>query len=82
MKIIDEKGRLFKKINIIDFFVLLFIVGFILPSGYFGWKIYTRKPPAPASAPAPAPEIRQYYELKEKVYEFISEHKKMKKYFE
>ncbi|MFH0935358.1 MAG: DUF4330 domain-containing protein [Candidatus Omnitrophota bacterium] len=39
MKIIDEKGRLFGKINIIDFLVILFLIG-MLPMFYFGYKGY------------------------------------------
>jgi len=42
MKIIDEKGRLFGKINIIDFLVILFLFSFT-PMLYFGYKIFTRK---------------------------------------
>lgn len=43
MKVIDEKGRLFGKINIIDFLVILFLVSF-LPMLYFAVKLY-KKPP-------------------------------------
>ena len=39
-KWMDEKGRLFGKINIIDFAVILFLL-FILPMFYFGYKIYS-----------------------------------------
>lgn len=41
--IIDEQGRLFRKINIIDFLVLLILLCFI-PTLYFGYKLYNRKP--------------------------------------
>lgn len=44
MNIIDEKGRLFGKINIIDFLALLFLLC-VLPLFYFGYKIF-RKPAA------------------------------------
>lgn len=41
MKVIDEKGRLFGKINIIDFAILVFV--FVLVSMiYLGYKITTR----------------------------------------
>ncbi len=42
MKIIDEKGRVFGKINIIDFIVVLFLV-FLMPMFYFGYKILNSK---------------------------------------
>lgn len=42
MKIIDEKGRVFGKINIIDFMVILFLV-FLTPMFYFGYKILNAK---------------------------------------
>lgn len=37
MKIIDEKGRLFGKINVIDFLVLIFLFS-LVPMFYFGYK--------------------------------------------
>jgi len=43
MKIIDEKGKLFGKINIIDFLVILFFFC-LLPIFYFGYKVLTKKP--------------------------------------
>lgn len=46
MRIIDEKGRLFGRINIIDFIVLLFLFS-LLPLGYYGYKLYNeRKTPS------------------------------------
>ncbi len=45
MKFIDEKGRLFGKINVIDFLVILFL-SFLVPMFYFSYKIVTKKPPA------------------------------------
>ncbi len=42
-RIIDEKGRIFGKINIIDFIVLLFLVLF-LPFFYFSFKAATNSP--------------------------------------
>ncbi len=46
--LIDERGRLFGKINVIDFIVLLFVLC-LLPMFYFGYKIFTKpiviKPP-------------------------------------
>ena len=54
MKIIDEKGKLFGRINVIDFMVLLFFLG-LTPMFYFGYKIFNKKPPQ--NTPAPAIEI-------------------------
>ena len=42
MQIIDEKGRLFGKVNVIDSLVILFLLC-ILPAFYFGYKILTKK---------------------------------------
>lgn len=43
MKLIDEKGRLFGVVNLIDFFVLLFLLAMV-PAFYFGYKIIFKKP--------------------------------------
>lgn len=43
MKLIDEKGRLFGVVNLIDFFVILFLLAMV-PAFYFGYKIIFRKP--------------------------------------
>lgn len=44
MKIIDEKGKLFGKINIIDFLAVLFLLS-LLPMFYFGYRLSRIKPP-------------------------------------
>lgn len=44
MKIIDEKGRLFGKINIIDFTIIIFLLGFV-PLFYFWYKISNKPLP-------------------------------------
>lgn len=44
MKIIDEQGRLFGKINLIDFLVIVFFLS-LTPMFYFGYKIFNPKPP-------------------------------------
>ena len=36
---IDEKGKLFGMINLIDLFVLVFVL-LLIPMGYYGYKIY------------------------------------------
>lgn len=46
MKIIDEKGKLFEKVNVIDFLVILFFL-FLTPMLYFGYKVFHMKPAAP-----------------------------------
>ncbi len=51
--IIDEKGRLFGKVNIIDFLIILFLFC-IIPVFYFGYKIFTDKFKAPDIIDIPA----------------------------
>lgn len=46
MKIIDEKGRLFGKINVIYFLVILFLIS-LTPMFYYGYKIFNAPPPPP-----------------------------------
>lgn len=43
MKIIDERGRIFGKINVIDFSVILFLLA-LTPMFYFGNRIMAKKP--------------------------------------
>jgi len=52
LKIIDEKGRLFGKINIIDFTVI-FLACCLIPMFYFGYKILKK--------PSGIPEIKKEY---------------------
>ena len=56
MKIIDEKGRLFGKINVIDFLVILFSFCFI-PTFYFGYKAFSKKEPVLTEKPKVLAEI-------------------------
>ena len=42
MKIIDEKGRIFGKINVIDFIIVLFLI-FLIPMSYYGYKLSQQK---------------------------------------
>ena len=49
MRFIDEKGRLFGKVNIIDFLVIAFLFS-LAPMVYFGYKLFNR-PIAPVSTP-------------------------------
>ncbi len=47
MKIIDEKGRLFGKINLIDLLVLVLLVAVV---AFAGWKLVGKKAAASASS--------------------------------
>lgn len=42
MRFIDEKGKVFGKVNLIDFLVILFLIG-LVPVFYFGDKVLSRK---------------------------------------
>lgn len=46
MVIIDKSGRIFGKINILDFFALLFLAG-LIPAAGFVIKVVNLKPPLP-----------------------------------
>lgn len=60
--LIDEKGRLFGKINLIDFLVIVFLLA-LTPMFWFGYKIFTKRP-APTPAPTPTQSISlEEYEL-------------------
>ena len=50
MKIIDEKGRLFGKINVIDFLVIIFLLS-LTPMFYFGYKIFNKNPSVSPTPP-------------------------------
>lgn len=43
MKIINEKGMLFEKINVIDFLVVIFLLS-LAPMFYYGYKLFYRQP--------------------------------------
>lgn len=43
MKIINEKGMLFEKINVIDFLVIIFLLS-LTPMFYYGYKLFYRQP--------------------------------------
>lgn len=59
MKIIDEKGRIFGKINIIDALVIIFFLC-LTPMFYFGHKILNKKP-IPAIEQQPSPESEKKF---------------------
>lgn len=62
MKIIDEKGRLFGKINIIDLLVILLLLLFI-PIFYFGYKLYNKTIPTQAAFVDEDIEIEKEFEF-------------------
>ncbi len=79
MKVIDEKGRLFGKINIIDFLVIIFLLS-LTPMFYFGYKISKQKGieiKAQEQQPTPKEFIKitincKFVKLRPKVLEIIS----------
>lgn len=80
MRIVDDKGRIFSKVNIIDFLVLLFVLC-LMPAFYFGYKIMTKPTPTPTIIVDKA----EYEELKAKetcLDYLYKEHKRLRKYFE
>lgn len=85
MRIIDEKGRLFSKVNLLDFLVLVFILC-LIPVGYQAYKIITK--PFPQAIPTITldkaeyeKEKAEYERLKTKRDNFLREHKRARKYF-
>ena len=73
MKIIDEKGRLFGKINIIDFLVILFLFC-IIPVFYFGYRIFSIKLEAPAITKLPTVASIDCYCVAHNLTPEIAEH--------
>lgn len=61
MRIIDEKGRLLGKINVIDFFAAIFIVS-LTPVFYFGYKTFHKQPANVATQNVEMQE-KQYMEV-------------------
>ena len=81
MGIIDGEGRLFGKINIIDFIVLLFGVCFITTMFYVSLKINSKPQPKTTIEI----QISEYEKLKTQqtqINNFLNEHRRAKKYFE
>ncbi|MEK6715233.1 MAG: DUF4330 family protein [Candidatus Omnitrophota bacterium] len=71
MKIIDEKGRLFGKVNVIDFLAMLLLLS-ILPVFYFGYKIANQKPIAPPKTFTEVELYCRFIKLAPSVAEMIS----------
>lgn len=89
MKIIDEKGRLFGKINLIDFMVIVFFLC-LTPMFWFGYKIFTKAPTLPSAKfysiskeeyKALQEKSQVYEELQKQVNTLLQEHKRLEKYF-
>ena len=85
MRLIDDKGRLFGKLNIIDFLVLVFILC-LMPMFYYGWKIMNR--PTEIKPPTITFDKAEYEEYTRKVRRLeaqrdalLKEHKRLRKYF-
>lgn len=81
--LIDKKGRIFGKVNIIDFLVLLFILC-LTPAFYVGYKIMTK----PTSTPTPTTitlDKAEYEKDKARLSKldlWLKENKRLRKYFE
>lgn len=72
MKLIDEKGRLFGLINLIDFFVVIFLLAMI-PSLFLGYKLLFPKKVAPLGSDIKEIELRcQFINLNPDVAKMIS----------
>lgn len=74
IKIIDDKGRLFGKINVIDFLVILFLFCFI-PTFYFGYKVFSKKGPVLTEKPKVLADIEmncKFIKLEPGVLELIA----------
>jgi len=74
MKLIDEKGRIFGKVNIIDALVVLFVIG-LIPIFIWGYRLLNEIP-----TKAFEPEYK-YEELKAELYPYFYEHKRQRHWF-
>ena len=80
--LMDDKGRLFGKINILDFLVIIFLLS-LTPCLYFGWKIYTKQSAPPMIEHSKyEKEYQEKIRLQQKISDFLKEHKRARKYFE
>jgi hypothetical protein len=83
MKIIDNKGRVFGLVNLIDLLVLIFILA-MLPMFKIAWRLYNSKPQPPQIEV----DLKRYQELqsyeretKGQIKDFLKGHKRYKRYF-
>ena len=82
--LIDNKGRIFGKWNIIDVIVVLFILA-IMPMFYYGFKIMSKKPKVIEKPPTITLDKAEYEKDKarlKKLDEWLIENKRVRKYFE
>jgi len=75
--IIDEKGILFGKINIIDFLAIVFILA-LLPMFWYGYKIINKQPPEVA---IPTDYKAKYEQLQAERDNFLKRFPRAEKYF-
>ncbi len=70
MKIVDDKGRLFGKINLIDLSIILFLI-YLIPMFYFGYRIF-KKPPINHSSELVDIEVNaMFIKLKQNIVDMI-----------
>jgi len=74
LKVLDEKGRLFGKINLVDFAV---VVGIVLVVGAVGWKLMGDKVTSAAQGFADTPVLRYEvvcYNINPEIAEYAESH--------
>ena len=77
--LIDDKGRLFGKWNIIDFMVVVFLLC-LTPMFWYAFKLFRLQPKTTIEI-----QIKEYEELKasqQQITDFLKKHKRARKYFE
>ncbi len=82
--LIDDKGRLFGKWNIIDVLVIMFLLC-TMPMFYYGYKIFTRSgltTELPELLPTITLDKIEYERKQLQLEEFLNEFKGARKYFE
>ena len=85
MRIIDDKGRLFGWINIIDFMVIMFVLMCVISMGYYGWKLFTASKKEVTYEEKPffitQKEYNELKQIKSQVDNFLKNHPRAKRYF-
>ena len=66
MPIIDERGRVFGRINLIDLVVLLFVI-VLLPIGYAAYRLFQTPPPQPTAVEPSSMVVQPKVEFRIKV---------------
>ncbi|MFC1674321.1 DUF4330 family protein [Candidatus Omnitrophota bacterium] len=70
MKIIDKQGRLFGKINVIDFAVILFLLS-ITPMFYYGYKLHIAARQTAVETRPRLSAVEQEKRITEVIYNFV-----------